>query len=155
MEKHFETVADQLREWMPNVTLPIQRPPPPPPPPVRIIALSRIQTLQIWCGEHQALTAAAVAFFGTGTAYLWFQRTSERRRRRAKRTSMGGRTQIVVVTGGMSSPLTTDIVLGLERRGFIVYFVINEAADERHVKSLSKVDIIPLLLDPTNVSKRS
>jgi hypothetical protein len=53
----------------------------------------------------------------------------------------------VVVAGPASSPITKSISLDLERRGYIVYIVVNSAEEEHQVLSEARVDVRPLQLD--------
>ena len=56
-----------------------------------------------------------------------------------------------VIIGPPTAPLTRSLALDLERRGFIVYVVVNAVEDEQLVHNESRVDIRPLLLDIGNV----
>ncbi|KAF2151365.1 DUF1776-domain-containing protein [Myriangium duriaei CBS 260.36] len=144
IERHFENVADQIRDWMPRRMQHIV----PPPPPKRSIPATYLSSLQTWALRNRALTAGIVAFVGTGAVYLLFQRRSYRQKRRARRTATGARTEVVVLAGSPTSPLTTALALDLERRGYIVYVVAYTQEDAQHVRSQSRVDILPLNLDP-------
>ena len=57
----------------------------------------------------------------------------------------------VVIIGPPAAPLIRSLALDLERRGFIVYIVVNALEDEQLVHDESRVDIRPLLLDIGNV----
>ncbi|KXL47282.1 hypothetical protein M433DRAFT_159797 [Acidomyces richmondensis BFW] len=145
VERHFESVAGQLREWMPENSL-LSRPPPPPkrlPPP------TAFQIVQRWINRHRAVTAAAVAFLVTGSigALVYIKSQNHKRKRRAKRSSSGARTEVVVVVGAVANPLTSALYLDLERRGFVVYVVVNTAEDEQYIRSQSRIDLLPLHLD--------
>jgi len=149
VERHFESVAGQLREWMP-ANSPLSRPPPPPrrlPPP------TAFQIAQRWISRHRAVTAAAVAFLMTGSigALVYVKSQNHKRKRRAKRSSSGARTEVVVIVGAVANPLTSALYLDLERRGFVVYVVANTAEDEQYIRSQSRIDLLPLhleLVDP-------
>ncbi|KAF2224042.1 hypothetical protein BDZ85DRAFT_260301 [Elsinoe ampelina] len=143
IERHFETVADQIRELIPKRT-PFSAPPPPP---RRLPPAAYFHNLQTWALRHKAITAGLAAFFGTGAVYLLFQRYAYKQRRRAKRTANGARTEVVVLAGSAVSPLTTALALDLERRGYIVYVVTNSPEDIQHVRDQKRVDIVPLNLD--------
>lgn len=56
-----------------------------------------------------------------------------------------------VIAGPPSSPITKSISLDLERRGFIVYVVVNSVEEEQTVQSEARVDIRPLNLDIVDV----
>lgn len=123
--------------------------------------------------EHRALTAALVAFAGTGGWLVYSRRKAYARKRRAKRGPGGAKKEVVgalfledgvfisripkwliyctVVAGTPSSPLPWSIVLDLERRGFLVYVVVGSSREEDMVKSERKPDIMPLYLNVTDV----
>lgn len=152
IERHFENVADQIRDWMPRHMPYIASPPPPPPPKRSLLGVSAFTSLQHWTMRHKALTAAFVAFFGTGAVYMIYQRRAYRQKRRARRTATGARTEVVVLAGAATGQLTTALALDLERRGYIVYVVTSSQEDVVHVRNQSRVDVIPLNLDPIDVS---
>ena len=56
-----------------------------------------------------------------------------------------------MIVGPPTAPLTRSLALDLERRGFIVYIVVNAVEEEQLVHDESRVDIRPLLLDIGNV----
>ena len=145
VERHFEQVAGQLREWIPADT-PFARPPPPPkrlPPP------TTFQMMQRWVSRHRAITAAAVAFLVTGSigTLVYLRNKEQRRKRRAKKSPSGARTEVVVVAGAVANPLASALYLDLERRGFVVYVVAHTSEDERYIRSLSRADLLPLHVD--------
>ncbi|KAF4550429.1 Hypothetical protein D9617_17g046970 [Elsinoe fawcettii] len=143
IERHFETVADQIRDLIPRRNIFTA----PPPPPRRAPPAAYLHSLQTWAIRHKAITAGLVAFVGTGAAYLFIQRHAYRQRRRAKRTATGARTEVVVLAGSAVAPLTTALALDLERRGYIVYVVASSPEDVQHVRDQKRVDIIPFNLD--------
>ncbi|KAL1303699.1 hypothetical protein AAFC00_007051 [Neodothiora populina] len=145
IERHFEHVATQLKDWIPQQTK--QTPPPPPPPPRRLLPASYWQSVQRWVSRNTAMSAGIAAFVGTGAVLLFIQRQAHYKKRRARRSSGGARTEVVVISGSPSSPLTLALALDLERRGFIVYFVTSSAEDEQHIRGQSRVDLLPLNLD--------
>jgi Fungal family of unknown function (DUF1776) len=59
---------------------------------------------------------------------------------------------MLVIAGPPSSPVTKSISLDLERRGFIVYVVVNSVEEEQIVQGEARVDIRPLHLDIVDVS---
>lgn len=148
IERHFESVADQIRDWIPRRGQFAA----PPPPPRRLPPVSYLSSLQTWALKHRAVSAGLVAFFGTGAVYLFLQSRSYKQRRRAKRTAHGARTEVVVLAGSAMSPLTTALALDLERRGYVVYVVTNSPEDIQHVRSQSRVDVLPFNLDLVHVS---
>jgi len=74
------------------------------------------------------------------------------RKRRAGRGPGGSRKEVVIVAGAMHSPVTRSIVLDLERRGFIVYVIVDNVEEADMVKSEGKADILPLKMNVTDVS---
>lgn len=58
----------------------------------------------------------------------------------------------LVVAGAPNQAITRSVILDLERRGFIVYVVVDSANEEHMIRAESKTDIIPLHLDVVNVS---
>jgi predicted nucleotide-binding protein len=74
------------------------------------------------------------------------------RKRRAARGAGGSRKEVVVVAGSMQSPVARSVVLDLERRGFIVYVIVDGAEGANMVKSEGKADILPLKMNVTDVS---
>lgn len=144
VERHFEHVAGQLREWMPaDIRAPVA-------PPKRLPPPTTYQVLQRWAARHhRALAAAAVAFVVTGGLGVWVYVHSQdrKRKRRAKRSPSGARTDVVVIAGAVADPLTSALYLDLERRGFVVYVVAGTAEDEHYIRSQSRIDLLPLQLD--------
>lgn len=143
VERHFDVVADSLRERFHTLPPLIQSRPPPPPP-------TTVQTIERWVLRNKALTAAGAAFLLTGSVSLFIHyanRRDSRRKRRAHKTASGARTDVVVVAGAVANPLNSAICLDLERRGYIVYVVSHTAEDEHYIRSHSRSDLIPLSLD--------
>lgn len=144
VERHFDLVAGQLREWTVDSGLMHTRPPsrrlPPP---------STLQVVERWISRHRALTAAMVAFIITGSvgAVVYVKSRDMKRRRRAKKSASGARTEVVVVAGAVANPLTSALYLDLERRGFVVYVVASTPEDEQYIRSQSRIDLLPLHLD--------
>ncbi|MCJ1479011.1 hypothetical protein MMC13_007695 [Lambiella insularis] len=153
VERHIDTVAASIRQtlqatpWIPESI----RPPPPlvrrPPP---ILPLSYLERVQNWVLRNRAITAAIVAFLGTGTFIVWRRRKFYRQKRRAKRAANGARTEVVILAGSPHSPLTKVVALDLERRGFIVYIPVSTLAEEQTIHSELRADIHPLNIDITS-----
>lgn len=150
VERHFDQVASQLREWIPydhrTQTISLSPPRKLPPP-------TTLQVAQRWVHKHKALTAAMVAFVVTGSvgAVVYMQQSNRKRKRRARKSASGARTDVVVVAGAVANPLTSALYLDLERRGFIVYVVANTSEEEHYIRSQNRADLLPLhidLLDP-------
>lgn len=104
-----------------------------------------------WISRHRAITAAVVCFLGTGAFLIWRRKRENRVKRRAKRARNGQRTEVIVLAGPPSAPLTRSLSLDLERRGFVVYIPVNSLWEERLIQGESKADIHPLHLDITSV----
>lgn len=153
----FDSMTDKISEslritlgdqsWLPKSTKPLSRPPAPMATPVGYFESSRD-----WVSRHRAITAAVVCFLGTGAFLIWRQRRLNRVKRRAKRGKNGQRTDVVILAGPPSAPLTRSLSLDLERRGFIVYIPVNSLWEERLIQAESKPDIHPLQLDVTSPS---
>ncbi|KAF2171603.1 hypothetical protein M409DRAFT_17840 [Zasmidium cellare ATCC 36951] len=141
VERHFDLVAGNLKERFakPLSAPPARRLPPP----------TTWQLAQRWMYKHKALTAAIVAFFVTGSvgAFVYVKSRDLKKKRRAKRSQSGARTDVVVVAGAVTNPLTNALYLDLERRGFVVYVVANTSEEEHFIRSQSRADLIPLSLD--------
>ncbi|KAI4254663.1 MAG: hypothetical protein LQ352_002969 [Teloschistes flavicans] len=131
--------------WFPDF-----KPPPPPPPPFIARPVGYYEASRDWISRHRAVTAAVVCFLGTGAYMIWRQRRANRMKRRAKRAKNGQRTEVVVLAGPPSAPLTRSLSLDLERRGFIVYITVNSLWEERLIQAESKDDIHPLHIDITS-----
>ena len=162
IDKHFKAVASTLLEYpvAASIRETIQsspwlyerpKPSPPPLPRTRIIAGGYLGSAQHWVSEHRAVTAAVVAFIGTGVFVIWRQRRADRMKRRARRAKNGSRTEVVVLAGSPQSPLTKSLSLDLERRGFIVYIPVDSLFEEQLVQSEGRSDIRPLHLDVASV----
>ena len=155
IEQHFESVSRSLKEtFRASPWLPDSIKPPPPPPSIRRapkIPPGYYEASRDWISGHRAVTAAVIAFFGTGAFIIWRRRRSDRAKRRAKKSKNGSRTEVVVLAGSPHSPLTRSLSLELERRGFIVYIPVGSLSDEQLIQSESRPDIRPLSLDITSV----
>ncbi|KAF2799133.1 DUF1776-domain-containing protein [Melanomma pulvis-pyrius CBS 109.77] len=148
-DRHFASVAGYIKRTLPENWLPEKARPSPPrpsPPPHHTAAYLQYRISE-WVSRNRALTAALVAFFGTGGYLLWRQRKAHSRKRRARRASNGARREVVVIAGPPSSPITKSVSLDLERRGFIVYILCTSMEEEQQVQSESRADVRPLHLD--------
>lgn len=154
----FDAMTDKISEslrttfgdpsWLPKST----KPSPPPPAPIIATPVGYFEASKDWVSRHRAITAAVVCFLGTGAFLIWRQRRLNRVKRRAKRGKNGQRTDVVILAGPPSAPLTRSLSLDLERRGFIVYIPVNSLWEERLIQAESKADINPLHLDVTSPS---
>ena len=159
LEAHFASVASSINEalrtttWLPDSIKPPRRAvrhitTPAAPAQVGYLGYSRD-----WISRHRALTAAIVAFVGTGAfVIIWrWRRRSHGGKRRARRAKNGSRTEVVVLAGSPHALLTRSLSIDLERRGFIVYIPVSDLSEEQLVQSESRADIRPLSLDITSV----
>ncbi|OJD32910.1 uncharacterized protein BKCO1_3500081 [Diplodia corticola] len=147
-DRHFESVASSIRETLATTTwLPASARPSPPARMMQRTPAGFIQRTQDWVSRNRAVTAAIIAFVGTGAIVMYQQKKSYTRKRRARRASNGARREVIVIAGPANSPITKSLSLDLERRGFIVYVVVNSPEEEQIVQNESRVDIRPLLLD--------
>ncbi|KAF2146688.1 uncharacterized protein K452DRAFT_282870 [Aplosporella prunicola CBS 121167] len=147
-DRHFESVAGSIKESLATTSwLPRSIKPPPPPRALAKPPMGYLERAQDWVSRNRAVTAAIIAFLGTGTFLIYNQKKEYMRKRRARRASNGARREVIVIAGPPSSPITKSLSLDLERRGFIVYVVVNTPEEEQIVQSESRVDIRPLLLD--------
>jgi hypothetical protein len=135
-------------EWVPESV----RPKPAVQEVVAVAALSRFERLQNWIAEHKILTGVIVLTCGTVVYKGYYESRSMRKTRRARRARNGGRTDVVVIAGSPTLPLTRSLSLDMERRGFIVFIVCNAAEDESMVQAMKRPDIRPLSIDTTDVS---
>ncbi|KAG0652291.1 hypothetical protein D0Z07_0787 [Hyphodiscus hymeniophilus] len=145
VDKHLDQVSNLIREalssspWIPESARP--RPPPPPPRPFIQSGTpsSAYSQVQDWILKNKILTTVIVIAIG-GVTYHVIRRKSHRKKRRAKKASNGARSEVVVIAGSPSEPITRSISLDLERRGFIVYVPGSARASidrfAHHVRSL-------------------
>ena len=109
--------------------------------------------MQDWVAKHKIVTGVIVIVCGV-VVYKGYQTSrSMRKVRRAKRARNGGRTEVVVIAGSPTLPLTKSLSLDMERRGFIVYIVCNAAEDGALVQAFARSDIRPLSIDTTDVRR--
>ncbi|KAG9855069.1 DUF1776-domain-containing protein, partial [Aureobasidium melanogenum] len=144
LERHFENVATQLRDWLPEQMRPR---PPPPPPPRSLSPVTYWNQVNRWISRNTALSAGVLAFVGTGAVLVFIQRSTHVKKRRARKSNNGARTEVVVLAGSPTSPLTTAIAMDLERRGFIVYVITSTREDEEHLRKQLRPDVLPFDLD--------
>lgn len=127
IEKHFEGVANQLRDWLPRTILP-----PPPPPPRKVIRLTYWQGLERWVLQHKKLAASIAAFVGTGAALLVLQKMNKLKKRRARRSGNGARTEVVGMPLNQRRrrawEMATDCIYSARR---IAYFTHDHCAGSR------------------------
>ena len=151
----MDSVASSIRDAFTSSSwIPLRAKPAPPPPSVLRAHAGYLESIGDWISRHRAVTAAVVAFLGTGSFMVYHSRLNHRRKRRAKRAGNGARKEIVVLAGPPGSMVTKSLMLDLERRGFIVYCVVHTEEEERIVQgeSETKTDIRPFHLNLSNVS---
>ncbi|KAL9107250.1 MAG: hypothetical protein Q9187_008451 [Circinaria calcarea] len=160
INRQIAEVGDSLREtlqcspWIPDSMKP------PPNVPIHratlrapTVPLGYFERVQDWISRHRAITAAVVAFVGTGTFIIVYRRRQYRLKRRARRAANGAKTEVIVLAGSPHSPLTRTLALDLERRGFIVYIPVSTESEEQAVEAELHADIHPLDLDITSVRR--
>ncbi|KAG8526965.1 uncharacterized protein KY384_008394 [Bacidia gigantensis] len=161
IEEQFDSIARLARDtyrstpWIPESMKPDVPPPPPPFYETILPPAGYLQACRIWISEHRAVTAAVVAFVGTGAFIVWRQRRADRKKRRAKRARNGQKTEVVLLAGSLHSPFTRSLSLDLERRGFIVYIPAASVSEEQIINVEANPDIRPLSLDITSPSSVS
>lgn len=101
--------------------------------------------------DNRALTAAVIAFVGTGTYLVLRRQRLDGRKRRAKRGTNGAKTELVVLAGSPYSTNTKSIALDLERRGFLVYIPVGSLEEEQAIAELRVPDVHSLNFDITSV----
>ncbi|KAG6060734.1 hypothetical protein E4U32_003315 [Claviceps aff. humidiphila group G2b] len=151
IDRNVERAAGLVRETLSQVQwLPEYVKPSPPAPPAVAMVTSRLERAQEWVDRHRILTGIMVVTCGAVMFKGYQTSRSLRKKRRAKRARNGGRTEVVVIAGSPTLPLTKSLSLDMERRGFIVYIVCNAPEEQDLVHALSRADIRPLNLDTTD-----
>lgn len=146
-DRHFENVAGGVRDLLSSIPwIPVSVKPPKAPPPAPVPE-SLVERATGWISRHKAVTVAILAFFGTGAFLVYTNRRVQGKKRRAKRASNGARTEVVVIAGPPNSPIAKSLMLDFERRGFVVYCVVNTQEDEQLVQSEPRTDLRPFHLD--------
>jgi hypothetical protein len=126
------------------------------PPPVTIVHKGFFERSQDWMLRHRALTAATLAFLGTGaigTFLFYSHHLSRRRIRKAKKSKNGARKEAVVVAGNPTTPMIRSIVNDLDKRGFVVYVIVTSLEEKLAVEREGKPDVMPLSLELSDVRK--
>ncbi|CAK9437028.1 uncharacterized protein LODBEIA_P14910 [Lodderomyces beijingensis] len=67
--------------------------------------------------------------------FMNWPRDSHTRRRRVSKLTNGGRTDVVLLIGSPTEPLTRAIALDFDKRGFIVYLTILDSIDAKYISS--------------------
>ena len=153
VERSFNDAAESIRqtvygsEWIPASIKPS-----PPPPKQCPVQLSYLERAGSWMDRNRALTAAIVAFIGTGSYLIWHHRRQQRWKRRARRAPNGAKTELVVLAGSPYSPITKSIAYDLERKGFLVYIPVGTLEEEAAIAEMRAPDIHSLNFDITSVS---
>jgi hypothetical protein len=94
-DAHFAHVAGYIKKSLPEGWLPERARPRPPPPAPHLIHSPYLYRLQDWVSRNRAITAAVIAFVGTGGFLVWRERKKYNRKRRAARASNGARREVV------------------------------------------------------------
>jgi NAD(P)-dependent dehydrogenase (short-subunit alcohol dehydrogenase family) len=152
-DRHIDSVASSIRgafdssSWFPRSLKPA------PPPPILPTSAGYWSRVSDWLSRHKAVTAAVIAFVGTGSALIYYQRNVQTRRRRAKRAPNGARKEVVVIAGPAGGSVTKSLMLDLEKRGFIVYVVAHTLEEEDLIKAegVARTDIRPFLINIADV----
>ena len=152
MDSKADALARQIRDsvandsWLPTG---IRRAPPPPPPSFQVSPSSSLSaTLSDWLWAHHwtvALIAAGVT--GSVTYNILYIKHKSSKKRRARRASNNARKEVVVISGSPHDPITKSVALDMERRGFIVFVVVNSMDDEQVVLNMGGRDMRPLNID--------
>ncbi|KAF5021395.1 hypothetical protein F66182_6584 [Fusarium sp. NRRL 66182] len=155
IDQNVDRAAEVVREtlstsqWIPESV----RPQPPVKEVVQVLSLSRFEKLQDWLSKHKILTGVVILTCGV-VAYKGYETNKSCKKiRRAKRARNGGRTEVVVIAGSPTLPLTKSLALDMERRGYIVFIVCNAAEDESMVHAMKRPDIRALSIDTTDPPK--
>lgn len=150
LDKHLERLSFALRDHVPSSWLKTPPTIPPQSTAQKIASPSFYNNLQIFAKKNKKLLIFIAVFLGVTTYLVHKRRKAYGRKRRAKRAPNGARTEVVIIAGSQSDPLTKSLSLDLERRGFIVYVVCNTMEEEVLVQSERRADIKPLMLDITH-----
>lgn len=150
VDKAAEGVRDTLAStsWIPDYA----RPKTPAPPPLPVVYTSAWGRMSNWVARNKVTTGLFVCGVGYVTYRAVRYNKLARKSRRAKRAKNGGRSEVVVIAGSPSLPITKSLALDLERRGFIVFIVCNTIDDEMLVQALARPDIRGLSIDINDVS---
>ncbi|RPB00850.1 DUF1776-domain-containing protein [Choiromyces venosus 120613-1] len=153
IDKQADTLAGTIRdtlsksEWIPESARPSPRRVPVP---ERMFnAVGGVGRRGGWWDKNKWSVAIVVVAAALGVAgYGYAKRKKDRKKRRAKKAGNGGRREVVVIAGrSPHDPISRSLALDLERRGFIVYVVVNSIEDEHVVANEGRSDIKPLNID--------
>ncbi|EAS33720.3 uncharacterized protein CIMG_04744 [Coccidioides immitis RS] len=154
IDRHIDRAASNVRDALSRQSwLPTYLKPPPrhgQPLPRTLPPKSMVDRVHDWVVEHRALTAAVLAFIGTGGLLIYGNRKLGVKKRKARRAGNGARKEIVVIAGSAHEPITRSIACDLERRGFIVFITVTSAEEEHVVENEAREDIRSLWLDLAN-----
>lgn len=155
IDRQADVLANRIRdslasaEWLPEAARPAPRPVPIP---QRVIdAVSRKNSW--WRDNRWFIVSLAVVGSVVGMGgYGYLTRKKGMKKRRAKRAGNGGRKEVVVIAGGSPhDPIVRSLSLDLERRGFVVFVVVNSIEDEQVVVNEGRADIKALNVDILDV----
>lgn len=101
-----------------------------------------------WAWQNRlAVGIVGATTFGLGGYVIAQRRAARNRKRRAARAPNGARKEVVVLAGSPHDAITKSLAQDLERRGFIVFVVVNSMDDEQLVLGLGGRDVRPLNID--------
>lgn len=127
-------------------------------------ALSSLCTsIHDWVLRNKLLASLiAAASVGGVTYYLYRLNTGYirgpqilkfcKKKRLARKAANGGRTEVVIIAGSPSEPLTRTIATDLARRGYIIYWTTSSKEEENIVLREGSDDIRPFPITSNDVS---
>lgn len=152
VDSKADSLAKQIRDAVANdswIPTGVRSSPPPPPPSFLAPPNASLSTKFFnWAWDHRwAVTVVAAGISGTVTYNVLYIKHKSSKKRRARRASNNARKEVVVVAGSPHDPITKSVALDLERRGFIVFVVVNSMDDEQVVLGMGGRDMRPLNID--------
>jgi NAD(P)-dependent dehydrogenase (short-subunit alcohol dehydrogenase family) len=155
LDEKADIAATHIRKSLSNSTwLPSSaRPSPPSPSPSSLAARISPQSptssrIINWAWSNRvAVGIVSATSIGIGTYVFTQRQASRRRKRRASRATNGARKEVVVLAGSPHDSVVRSLAIDLERRGFIVFVVVNSMDDEQVVLGIGGRDIRPLHID--------
>ncbi|KAF1812147.1 DUF1776-domain-containing protein [Eremomyces bilateralis CBS 781.70] len=163
--EHFDASVDTAAASIRHAIDSLQPPPPPPPPPPRVATsflthgpLGRVfGPVTRWCERHVLAAWTIGTFVGVGgmaAGVQWWRYQGARRvgKMRAKRGERGERVEVVVVGGGWSG-LVRSVALSLERRGYIVFVMVETREEEEAVGREGREGLRAMWFEPSNADR--
>ncbi|EAU88708.1 hypothetical protein CC1G_01081 [Coprinopsis cinerea okayama7 len=124
--------------------------PPPPPPPQPALPVSMFNSSVHWIKTHpKTVSAVAVGIVGTGLYTTHRKMSAMKAKQPASKlqAQSAERKQVVVVLGG-DTPHGLPLILGLEKKGYIVIASVSTAEAVEKLESRTKGYVKALVLDP-------